>query len=257
MEEAKETGNRIKVAAGTEPVIRVRNARKSFGAQEVLKDISLEVNKGENLVILGRSGTGKSVLIKCLVGLLDADEGELNILGREIGRLRAKELNELRKKIGFMFQGGALYDSMTVEENLAFPLRENRGLKRSAVREMVQEALENVGLADAIHKMPSELSGGMQKRIGLARAMIQKPEIMFYDEPTSGLDTITAREINHLIMDMQKKHATSSVLITHDIECARMTANRMLVLRDGRCEAEGTFEELRHSDNKWIRSFFE
>jgi phospholipid/cholesterol/gamma-HCH transport system ATP-binding protein len=257
MEQAEEIKNKdIDHETSGSTVITMEQVSKSFGTQEVLRDISLEVKRGENLVILGRSGSGKSVLIKCLVRLLEPDSGKISILGKDILALRAKELNELRKNIGFMFQGGALYDSMSVGENLEFPLREAKRLRKNERRERVSEALENVGLGDAIDKMPSELSGGMCKRIGLARALMLKPKLLFYDEPTAGLDTITAREINKLILQMQGKYSASSVLITHDIECARMTANRMLVIRDGRCEAEGTFEELEHSENKWVRSFF-
>jgi|ERR1051326_2569953 phospholipid/cholesterol/gamma-HCH transport system ATP-binding protein len=241
----------------TEHVIEVHRLQKSFGQQQVLKNISLHVCKGENLVVLGRSGTGKSVLIKCLVRLLEPDEGEMKMLEEDVNAMDDEKLNNLRKRIGFLFQGAALYDSMSVRENLLFPMRDSKDISRKEKEERVKEALQHVGLLNAIHKMPAELSGGMRKRIGLARSVIMKPEIMFYDEPTAGLDTITAREINKLILDMQEQYKTSSILITHDIECARMTANRMLVINEGECVAEGSFEELQRSEDKWVRSFFE
>ncbi|HEY6160333.1 MAG TPA: ATP-binding cassette domain-containing protein [Bacteroidia bacterium] len=240
-----------------EHVIEVQHLQKAFGQQQVLKNISLHVCKGENLVVLGRSGTGKSVLIKCLVRLLEPDEGEMKMLDEDVSAMDDDKLNKLRKKIGFLFQGAALYDSMSVRENLLFPMRDSKDISRKEKEERVKEALEHVGLASAIDKMPAELSGGMRKRIGLARSVILKPRIMFYDEPTAGLDTITAREINKLILDMQQQYKTSSILITHDIECARMTANRMLVINEGQCVAEGSFEELQRSEDKWVRSFFE
>src|ERR1051325_1374284 len=235
-----------------EHVIEVQHLQKAFGQQQVLKNISLHVCKGENLVVLGRSGTGKSVLIKCLVRLLEPDEGEMKMLDEDVSAMDDDKLNKLRKKIGFLFQGAALYDSMSVRENLLFPMRDSKDISRKEKEERVKEALEHVGLASAIDKMPAELSGGMRKRIGLARSVILKPRIMFYDEPTAGLDTITAREINKLILDMQQQYKTSSILITHDIECARMTANRMLVINEGQCVAEGSFEELQRSEDKFI-----
>jgi phospholipid/cholesterol/gamma-HCH transport system ATP-binding protein len=239
-------------------VVEMKHIKKSFGNNHVLRDINLVVHKGENLVVLGKSGTGKSVLIKCIVGLIDPDEGSLVILGQNISGLKEKELIEIRKKTGFLFQSGALYDSMTVRENLEFPLR--RQLHKNTKEEMnllVKEALENVGLADSIDKSTSELSGGMRKRLGLARTLILKPEIMLYDEPTTGLDPITSKEISNLILDVQKKYHTSSIIITHDIECTKLVANRIIVLRDGVCAAEGTYSELENSPDVWIRSFFE
>ena len=237
--------------------VEIKHLRKSFGNKTVLKDINLTLAKGENLVVLGKSGSGKSVLIKCIIGLIEPDAGTLDVLGENITELGNKDLNELRKKVGFLFQSAALYDSMTVRENLEFPLRKLRSIKDSKLDELVKEALENVGLSEAIDKMPSELSGGMRKRIGLARTLILKPEIMLYDEPTTGLDPITSKEISHLIMEVQKKYNTASIIITHDIACAKIIADRILVIRDGVFAAEGTFNELERSTDPWICSFFE
>jgi phospholipid/cholesterol/gamma-HCH transport system ATP-binding protein len=238
-------------------VVDVQQLKKSFGENHVLKEITLSLKKGENLVVLGKSGSGKSVLIKCLVGLIDADEGVMKVLGNNISELKQKELNELRKKIGFLFQSGALYDSMTVRENLEFPVRRqfNSGSKED-IEKLVVEALENVGLEDAINKMPAELSGGMRKRMSLARTLILKPEIMLYDEPTTGLDTITSKEISKLILSIQKKFKTSSIIITHDMECARIVADRVIVLNDGKIIGEGTYDELKNSPKEEINAFF-
>jgi len=239
-------------------VVEMEHLKKSFGNNHVLQDINMVINKGENLAILGQSGTGKSVLIKCIVGLENPDDGKLVILGRNISELRDKELTEIRKKIGFLFQSGALYDSMTVRENLEFPLRRQlRSIPKEKLDSLVKEALENVGLDDTIDLSPSELSGGMRKRLGLARTLILKPEIMLYDEPTTGLDPITSKEISNLILEVQKKYNTSSIIITHDIECARLTADRILVIKDGMCIAEGSFDDLENSTNAWVKSFFE
>jgi len=237
--------------------IEIVHLKKSFGAKTVLKDINLQIGKGENVVVLGKSGSGKSVLIKCLVRLIEADAGVLTVLGEDIGALDAAGLNLMRRKIGFLFQSGALYDSMTVGENIRFPLRGEKQLSRKQLDELVREELENVGLTDAINKMPSELSGGMRKRIGLARTLVMKPEIMLYDEPTTGLDPVTSKEISKLILAVQKKYNTSSIIITHDVECARITANRIIVIDQGKFMADGTFEELKNSDNEFVRSFFE
>lgn len=243
---------------GGEVVIEMKHLKKSYGNNHVLKDINLVVNKGESLVILGKSGTGKSVLIKCIVGLDHKDDGELIIFGMNVSDLKQKELDAMRKRIGFLFQSGALYDSMSVRENLEFPLRRQaRSLSRSKLNEMVKDSLSDVGLDKAIDIMPSELSGGMRKRLGLARTLILRPEIMLYDEPTTGLDPITSKEISKLILEVQKKYDTSSIVITHDIECARLTADRVIVIRDGACAAEGSYDELLHSPDAWIRSFFE
>ena len=239
-------------------VVEIKHLKKSFGNNRVLRDINLVINKGENLVILGQSGTGKSVLIKCIVGLADLDEGKLFILGRNVSELENKELIQIRKKIGFLFQSGALYDSMTVRENLEFPLRRQvHSTPKEKINSLITEALQNVGLADAIDKTPSELSGGMRKRLGLARTLILKPEIMLYDEPTTGLDPITSKEISNLILDVQKKYKTTSIIITHDIDCARLTANRIIVIKDGVCAAEGSYSDLQNSKDPWIKSFFE
>jgi len=237
-------------------VVEISHLKKSFGSNHVLSDINLKIEKGENMVVLGRSGSGKSVLIKCLVGLLEPDEGQVILLGQDISKLDNKELNVLRKKVGFLFQSAALYDSMSVRENLEFPLRDLESKPQDEIDALVKEALENVGLADAIDQMPSELSGGMRKRVGLARTLILKPEIILYDEPTTGLDPITSKEISKLILDVQQKFHTASIIITHDVECARITANRMMMIKDGLAIAEGTYKEVSESENEWVRSFF-
>lgn len=248
----------LKTATDTNKVVvELKNLKKSFGEKQVLVDIDLKLSKGENLVVLGKSGSGKSVLIKCIVGLIDAEEGELIVLDKNISHLGSDELNIIRKKIGFLFQSGALYDSMSVRENLEFPLRDRKNLSKEEINALVEESLKDVGLSDAIDKMPSELSGGMRKRLGLARTLILKPEIMLYDEPTTGLDPITAKEISKLILEVQKKYNTSSIIITHDMECAKITSNRVIVLKEGEFAAEGTFKELEKSEDEWVRSFFE
>jgi phospholipid/cholesterol/gamma-HCH transport system ATP-binding protein len=240
-----------------EIVVQIEGLCKSFADNHVLKGLNLKIKKGENVVVMGKSGSGKSVLIKCLVRLMDPDEGTIVALGHDMLALGDEELNEVRKKIGFLFQSAALYDSMTVRENLEFPLRESKNTSGEQKEALVKEALKNVGLEDAIDLMPSELSGGMRKRIGLARTMILKPEIILYDEPTTGLDPITAKEISNLIIHVQQELKTTSLIITHDIECARITANRILMLKEGVFVAEGTFDELEKSEDKWVRSFFE
>lgn len=238
-------------------VVELKHLKKFFNGKRVLRDINLKLGKGENLVVLGKSGSGKSVLIKCIVGLIDSDEGELKVFDTNISETDSDELNVIRKKIGFLFQSGALYDSMSVRENLEFPLRDRKKISREEIDTLVEESLADVGLSEVIDKMPSELSGGMRKRLGLARTLILKPEIMLYDEPTTGLDPITAKEISKLILEVQKKYNTSSIIITHDMECAKITANRIIVLKDGLFAAEGTFKELEKSDDNWVRSFFE
>ena len=241
-----------------QPMVEISHLKKSFGDNDVLKDINFILNKGENVVVLGRSGCGKSVLIKCIVGLIRPDDGELKVLGKEIFELNQHELDKLREKIGFVFQSSALYDSMTVRENLEFPLRRHlNGRSKENIDELVIEVLENVGLLNTIDMMPSELSGGMRKRIGLARSIILNPEIILYDEPTTGLDPITAKEISSLMLRMQKKYNSSSIIISHDMTCARLTANRMCVMIDGIFYAEGTFEELKRSSDEKIKNFFE
>jgi phospholipid/cholesterol/gamma-HCH transport system ATP-binding protein len=240
-----------------EVMASIRDLRKSFGDREVLKGVNLDLYKSENLVILGRSGTGKSVLIKCMVALMKPDSGTINVLGREVFSLNAKELNDLRLEIGFSFQGSALYDSMTVRENLEFPLIRNRGMiRRDELKEMVVNALEDVGLAHTIDQMPSELSGGMRKRVGIARTLILKPKIMLYDEPTSGLDPITAMEINDLILSMREKYKMSSIIITHDISSAKHTSDRIVALIDGQNRLEGTFDELKTTKDPDLEPFF-
>ena len=240
------------------PIIHVKGLHKSFGVQNhVLKGVDLTVKKGENLVVLGKSGSGKSITIKCMVGLVHPDKGEIRLFDTDIATVSPKELNQLRIKVGFLFQNAALYDSMTVRENLEFPLRRHlKDLSDQEVEQTVTETLESVGLAGAIDKMPSELSGGMRKRIGLARTLILKPEIILYDEPTTGLDTITSREISELILAVQEKYKTTAVIITHDMACAKLTGDRLVILRDGIMVAEGTYDELERSNDAWIRSFF-
>lgn len=245
------------MTATSDMAIEVSGLQKRFGTLEVLKDLSLELRKGENLVVLGKSGTGKSVLIKCIVRLLEPDDGSIRVLGDEVTGLATKDLNEIRKKVGFLFQSGALYDSMTVRQNLEFHLRHIRkDVTGNAIKDKVMEALENVGLPDAIDKMPSELSGGMRKRVSLARTIIVDPEIMLYDEPTTGLDPITSDEISELINDIQKKYKTSSIVITHDIECARTVADRFVMLREGEVYKEGLLDAFENDDDPFVRSFF-
>ncbi|HUB60263.1 MAG TPA: ATP-binding cassette domain-containing protein [Puia sp.] len=242
---------------GAEPVVNIRGLRKAFGEHEVLRGVDLHVNKGENLVILGKSGTGKSVLIKCLVGLEWPDEGEICVFGKDVSRLNYAELNESRLRTGFLFQNAALYDSMTVRENLLFPLRQHKkDMTREKKQALIMEMLDNVGLAESMDQLPSRLSGGQSKRIGLARTLILRPELMLYDEPTTGLDTGTGKEISELMIRMKKKYNISSITITHDMPCAKMTADRIIMLREGVVVAEGTYEELERSEDEWIRSFF-
>ena len=242
----------------TTPVIDIKGLYKSFGKDNhVLKGVSFSVKKGENLVVLGKSGSGKSITIKCLVGLLKPDKGEIKVFDTDITKLDEIQLNEIRLRIGFLFQNGALYDSMTVRENLAFPLmRHSKEISAKEVEDAIIETLTSVGLAEAIDKMPSELSGGMRKRVGLARTLILKPEILLYDEPTTGLDTITSREISELILSIQKKYKTTSIIITHDMACAKYTGDRLVILKDGIINAEGTYEALEKSNDEWVRSFF-
>jgi len=246
-----------KARNGEEVVIAIKGLKKSFGKKDVLRDINLEVKRGENVLILGKSGTGKSVTIQCIVGLLTPDAGSLKVFGNEVAQMSDDELKQLRMKFGFLFQSGALYDSMTIRENLEFPLtRVLRLNDQTEIDKRVEDVLESVGLLEAIDKLPSDLSGGMRKRAGLARTLIINPEIMLYDEPTTGLDPITSREISHLILEIQKKYKTSSIIITHDMECARIAADRMLIMDDGKFIAEGSFDELHQSTNKIAASFF-
>ena len=241
----------------TELMIEIKNLRKGFGKLEVLKDVTMNLYKGENLVVLGKSGSGKSVLIKCIVRLLASDSGVINVLGKEVSTLDRSNLREIRKKIGFLFQSGALYDSMTVKQNLEFALkRVRKGITKKEINDKVVEALANVGLSEALDKMPSELSGGMRKRISLARTVIVDPLIMLYDEPTTGLDPETSNEISKLINLVQEKYKTSSIIITHDIECARTTADRIVLLKDGTVYAEGMLEEFEESTDPVVLTFF-
>lgn len=243
---------------GNAPVIMIRDLYKSFGDLHVLKGIDLDVNKGENVVVLGRSGTGKSVLIKIISRLLKADRGSVKVLGQEVGDLDEKQLRELRMKIGFSFQNSALYDSMTVRENLEFPLVRNiTNLSRAEIDKSVEEVLESVGLSRTVNQMPSELSGGQRKRIGIARTLIMNPEIMLYDEPTAGLDPTTCIEINQLINEVKERYHTSSILITHDLTCAKMTGDRLAMLLDGTFAKVGTFEEVFNTDDERIQSFYD
>ncbi|WP_417854362.1 ABC transporter ATP-binding protein [Xanthomarina gelatinilytica] len=239
-------------------MLEIVDLRKSFGNNHVLNGFNLELFEGENLVIMGKSGSGKSVMIKCLVGLMQPDSGSIRVMGKDITKLNRVELDDIRTEIGFLFQGNALYDSMTVRENLEFPLRRHKqkfgDIKDTTL--LVTEALESVGLAHTMDLMPSELSGGMQKRIALARALILKPRIILYDEPTSGLDPITSKEIIELMRRVQKQYKTSSLIITHDVDCARVVSERMILLVDGTNYAEGTFAELASSKDEQVKAFF-
>jgi len=246
----KKTLSTIKVA-------ELRNVEKRFGEQIVLKNVNLDLFEGENLVILGKSGSGKSVLIKCMVGLLYPDKGEINVLGYDVPHLSDKDLNEYRLQVGFSFQGSALYDSMTIRENLEFPLKRNLKIfKKDQLDDLVITALKEVGLENSINKKPAELSGGMKKRIGIARTLILKPKIMLYDEPTAGLDPVTSSEINELILEMRDKHNISSIIITHDISCARTTSDRIIALFNGINTMEGTFDELKSRAEGELNHFF-
>lgn len=239
-------------------IITIRDIKKSFGDYDVLKGASLELYEGENLVVLGRSGTGKSVLIKIISGLLTQDSGSVEVLGNHIGQLNAKELLELRLRIGFSFQNSALYDSMTVRENLEFPLiRNKKNLSKGEINHAVETVLDAVGLLQTINQMPSELSGGQRKRIGIARTLILRPEIMLYDEPTAGLDPITCIEINNLINEVQARFKTSSIIITHDLTCAKAVGNRIAMLLDGKFERVGTFDEVFATKDEQITPFYD
>ncbi len=238
-------------------VIDIEHLKKSFGSTQVLNDINLQLESGETVVTLGKSGTGKSVTLKCIVGLIRPDSGIVKVLGENIPDLTYDELQQVRKKIGFVFQSGALYDSMSVRQNIEFPLIRNTKLSKDEINQRVEEVLNDVGLIDSIDKMPSELSGGMRKRIGVARTICLKPEIMLWDEPTTGLDPETTRDISHLIVDMQKKYKVSSIVVTHDMICAKIVADRIVVLNDGTYAESGTYDELEQSPDKFVHSFFE
>jgi phospholipid/cholesterol/gamma-HCH transport system ATP-binding protein len=246
------------ISSSTEKVIIVKDLYKSFGDNKVLRGASLEVYKGENVVVLGRSGTGKSVLIKIIAGLLKPDTGEVNVLGMEVETLTEKQLRELRLRLGFSFQNSALYDSMTVKENLEFPLVQNsKNLRQQEIKKAVEEVLDAVGLTQTMNQMPSELSGGQRKRIGIARTLILQPEIMLYDEPTAGLDPTTSMEINALINEVQERYHTSSIIITHDLTCAKATGDRITIMLDGKFAQMGSFEEVFATDDERIKSFFD
>jgi phospholipid/cholesterol/gamma-HCH transport system ATP-binding protein len=241
-----------------ETVITIKNLYKSFGSNHVLKDFNFSLNKGENVVVLGKSGSGKSVLIKCVIGLIKPDKGEIIVLGQNIPDLNQKKLDEIRTKVGFLFQSNALYDSMTVRENLEFPLRRHgKKLTRTESNALIQEALENVGLGHTTEMMPAELSGGMRKRIALARTLILKPEIILYDEPTTGLDPITGKEISNLMRELAKKYNTSAIIISHDLNCVKIVADKIVMLIDGCCYAQDTYEALEKSSDPKIKTFFQ
>ena len=242
----------------TQRVLVIQHLFKSFGNNHVLVDFSMELCKGQSLIVLGKSGSGKSVLIKCIIGLLQPDEGTITVFDEKITELNPTELDKIRARIGFLFQSNALYDSMTVRENLEFPLRRHWiKLSQKEVNKMVTEALEDVGLLHTVDMMPAELSGGMRKRIALARTLILKPEIILYDEPTTGLDPITGKEIINLMIEIQEKYHTSSIIISHDMNCVRMAGDRVVVLVDGKCYANGTYDELKKNNDPKVKQFFQ
>lgn len=251
----KENGHHIDM---NETVIKIRDLYKSFGDKPVLQGINLDLHKGENVAVLGRSGTGKSVLIKIIIGLLKPDAGTVNVLGEEVDQLNEVDLRALRLKVGFSFQSSALYDSMTVGENLAFPLkRNNRNLTKDQIRKTIDIVLDAIGLPDTINQLPSELSGGQKKRIGIGRTLILRPEIMLYDEPTAGLDPITSMELNKLIIAVKERFNTSSIIITHDLTCAKEVGDRVAVMDEGRFIREGTFAEVFNEKEGLVKSFYD
>lgn len=254
----KEQAENSKTSSAVENVISIKNLYKAFGSNKVLNDFTFDLPKGKSIGVLGKSGSGKSVLIKCIIGLMYPDSGTINVLGENVPDLDHDALDQMRVKVGFLFQSNALYDSMTIRENLEFPLRRHwmKNEKRN-VNDLVMEALEAVGLAHTVDMMPSELSGGMRKRISIARTLILKPEIILYDEPTTGLDPITSREISHLMAEVQKRYNTSSIIISHDINCVKIAADSLVMLIDGRNYAEGTYSELQASTDPRIKQFFE
>ncbi len=243
---------------GTEEVLVIRHLYKSFGSNHVLIDFNLDLKKGENLVVLGKSGSGKTILIKCIIGLVKPDKGMIKVFDKNIPELDHEKLDRIRVKVGFLFQSNALYDSMTIRENLEFPLRRHWiKISQKEVNDLVMETLEDVGLAHTVDMMPVELSGGMRKRIALARTLILKPEIILYDEPTTGLDPITGKEIIELMVEVQKKYNASSIIISHDMNCVKMASDRVVVLIDGKCYANGRFEELKKISDPKVKQFFE
>ena len=253
----KQDGNKDRTLPGVQ-VLMIRNLYKSFGNNHVLVDFNLELKKGESVVVLGKSGSGKSVLIKCIIGLLKPDTGSIEMFGKNIPGMEDEELDKVRAKVGFLFQSNALYDSMTVRENLEFPLRRHWiQVSQDEVKAMVMEALEDVGLAHTIDMMPEELSGGMRKRIALARTLILKPEIILYDEPTTGLDPMTGKEIIELMKHIQVKYNTTSLIISHDMNCVSMASDRVVILLDGRCYASGKYEQLKQNTDPKVKQFFE
>lgn len=246
------------MVSNEEKVLVVRRLYKSFGNNRVLVDFNLEINKGESVVVLGKSGSGKSVLIKCIIGLLKPDSGSIEVFGRDVTAMSAEELDKIRARIGFLFQSNALYDSMTVRDNLEFPLRRHWiHLSQEDVNTMVKEALADVNLSHTIDMMPAELSGGMRKRIALARTLILKPEIILYDEPTTGLDPVTGKGIIELMNTIQEKYNTTSLIISHDMNCVRLTSDRVVILVDGKCYADETFEHLQKNKDDKVKQFFE
>ena len=253
----KQDGNKDRTLPGVQ-VLMIRNLYKSFGNNHVLVDFNLELKKGESVVVLGKSGSGKSVLIKCIIGLLKPDTGSIEMFGKNIPGMEDEELDKVRAKVGFLFQGNALYDSMTVRENLEFPLRRHWiQVSQDEVKAMVMEALEDVGLAHTIDMMPEELSGGMRKRVALARTLILKPEIILYDEPTTGLDPMTGKEIIELMKHIQAKYNTTSLIISHDMNCVSMASDRVVILLDGRCYASGKYGQLKQNTDPKVKQFFE
>jgi phospholipid/cholesterol/gamma-HCH transport system ATP-binding protein len=240
---------------GSSPVVVVESVHKSFASQKVLNGISLAVKRGETLAVLGRSGTGKSVLLKLIIGLQEPDSGSVRILGQDIGGLTLDQMGEIRKKMGFLFQHAALYDSLTVEQNVAFPLQHHRKMSESERKDRVTELLEEVGMEDAAEKMPSDISGGMQKRVGLARALALKPDILLLDEPTAGLDPISSAEIDDLVLKLQEEHNMASIVVTHDLHSAKTIADRLALLNEGDVVIQGSFEELQKSDIEFVQQF--
>ncbi len=242
----------------TEIVLKVSNVSKSFGKNNVLQNFSLELHRAENIVVLGKSGSGKSVLIKCVVGLLQPDSGEIILFGKDVHKQNSVEIDEMRARIGFLFQSNALYDSMTIRENLEFPLRRHKQkYDKEQTQQKVMQALKDVGLEHTLNMMPSELSGGMRKRIAIARTLILQPEIILYDEPTTGLDPATGKEIIQLMVQIREKYKTAALIISHDMNCVKMAADKVLVLYKGRCYASGHYDELKYHTDPAVRQFFE